>query len=203
MKLFYSPASPFVRKVTATAHECGLADKIEILASSAGPLSRDASVAEHNPSGKVPCLLLDDGRALFDSRVICEYLAHLSGNDTLFPLDERRFDILTLEALGDAMLDAALLCRYEVVLRPPNIRWDAWCDAQMLKIDAALDDLETRWLDLLTSDFHGGALAVACALGYLDFRFADKDWRAGHTHLANWFVEISGRASLQSTRPPI
>lgn len=200
IRLFFSPASPFVRKVMVMAHERGV--QIEKLAAAAWPVKRDPNIVRHNPSGRVPAALLPDDSPLFDSRVICAYVdAQGITGETLYPQGDSRFAVLTLEALADGLLEAALLHRYENVLRPEEKRWDDWSRGQMEKVDSALDDLESRWLGLLQSGFHAGAVATACALGYLDFRFADKDWRSGHPALADWFGAISLRPSLAQTVP--
>lgn len=106
-----------------------------------------------------------------------------------------------MEALADGLLDAALLCRYEAVARPEDKRWDAWFTGQMAKIDSSLDHLEQRWTATLKTRVDLGAIAVACALGYLDFRFADKDWRSSHPTLAAWCAEFCQRPSMQATMP--
>mgnify|MGYP001964464893 CR=1 FL=1 len=113
MKLLYAPTSPFVRKVMVCAHLTGQAGQIEWLASAAHPVNRDARIAGHNPLAKVPTLILPDGKALYDSRVICEYLAEAAGDTQLFPAGPARWVALTRQALGDGLLDAALLARYE------------------------------------------------------------------------------------------
>ncbi|TKT78270.1 glutathione S-transferase [Aquamicrobium sp. LC103] len=202
VRLFHSPASPFVRKVLVVAMERGVEDRIEPLPSAAGPVKRDQTIVVHNPSGKVPSAILEDGTPLFDSRVICLYVDSLPGGGaSLYPQDTRRFTVLTLEALADSILDAALLCRYERVMRPAELQWDDWYNGQMEKIDSGLNDLENRWIDAISGDFHAGAVAVACALGYLDFRFADKDWRSGNPRLASWFEATSRRPSMIKTMP--
>ncbi|MXQ14817.1 glutathione S-transferase N-terminal domain-containing protein [Microvirga makkahensis] len=202
MRLFHSPASPYVRKVMVTAYERGVEDQIEILGSAAGPVKRDPEIVKHNSSGKVPCALLENDTPLFDSRVICAYLDSLAGREgTVYPQGADRFDVLTLEALGDAILDACLLCRYEAVLRPESLRWDDWYAGQMAKVDSGLDDLEGKWFERISGAFHAGSIAVVCALGYLDFRFSDKDWRSTHPKLAAWFAEVSERRSMKETLP--
>jgi len=202
VKLFHSPASPYVRKVMVAAWERGVQDQIELLPAAAAPVKRDLSVVAVNSSGKVPCGILENGQPLFDSRVISQYVDSLAGAEgTLYPA-ERRFEILTLEALGDAILDACLLCRYESVTRPKELYWADWYNAQMEKVDSGLNDLETKWFEVLTSGgFHAGAIAAACCLGYLDFRFTDKDWRTAHPKLAAWFAGVSERPSMKETFP--
>ncbi|WP_262031630.1 glutathione S-transferase N-terminal domain-containing protein [Microvirga sp. Mcv34] len=202
LKLFYSPASPYVRKVLVSAHEKGVANKIELLPSAAGPVKRDQTIISHNPSGKVPTAILPDGQALFDSRVICAYVDTLSEAPHLVPTShDERFRVMTLEALADSILDAALLCRYEMVLRPEEKRWTDWYNGQMEKIDSGLDDLSRNWIGTLQGPISAGAIAVACALGYLDFRFANKDWRTGHEELANWYGGFAERGSMKATWP--
>ena len=124
MKLFFSPTSPYVRKCLIAAHELGLVDRIQLLPSSAHPVQRDARIIASNPLGKVPTLITDQGQALYDSRVICEYLDQLAGGGKLFPAaGPARWSALTLQALGDGILDGALLARYEDAARPEPLRW--------------------------------------------------------------------------------
>lgn len=200
LRIFFSPASPFVRKAMVAAQERGV--ELEKLASAAWPVKRDPNVVRHNSTGKVPCLLLEDDTPIFDSRVISAFIdAQGTTGDTLYPHDSRRFTVLTLEALSDSILEAALLHRYENVLRPEDKRWDDWARGQMEKVNSGLDDLEGRWFDSISEGFHAGAIAAACMLGYLDFRFSDKDWRKQHPRLAQWFAEVSERPSMKTTFP--
>lgn len=203
LKLFFSPASPYVRKVMIAAAERGIADRIEKLPSAAGPVARDKTIVPHNPSGKVPSGILADGQPLFDSRVLCQWVdAEGVSGAPLYPASgPARFRVLTLEALADSILDACLLIRYESVIRPEALRWQDWLDGQMEKVESGLDDLESRWIGDLERGFDAGAIAVAAALGYLDFRFPAKDWRAGHPQLAAWFAEASKRASMADSFP--
>ena len=201
IRLFHSPASPYVRKVMVTVIERGVEDQVELLGSQAGPVKRDQNIVRHNPSGKVPSALLENDQPLFDSRVICAYVDSIAEGPSVYPTDERRFTVLMLEALADSILDACLLCRYETVMRPAELQWEAWYNGQMEKIDSGLDDLEDRWIDAISADFHAGSIATACTLGYLDFRFADKDWRTAHPKLAAWYAEVSKRPSMEKTAP--
>jgi glutathione S-transferase len=200
MKLFYSPASPYVRKCMVVALELGLADRIEKLAAAANPVTRDAKIVASNPLGKVPTLLTDDGTALYDSRVICEYLNEL-GRGTLLPAaGAARWRVLTEQSLGDGILDAALLARYEGAMRPEQSRWPAWTAGQMEKVHSGLATIEANaaaWADA----FDLGKITLACALGYLDFRFASIGWRAAYPATAAWHARIDARPSLQATRP--
>lgn len=201
MKLFYSPASPYVRKVMIVAHEKGIADRFERISITVSPVGRSEDLLRHNPLGKIPCLLLDDGRSLFDSSVISAYVDGLAAPH-LNPDDgPARYDALTLEALADGMLDSCLLLRYETLLRPSDKYWQEWHDGQMAKVDRGLDLLESRWIDALNGSVTVGVIAVACALGYLDFRFANKDWRQGRPELDAFFGRFGKRASMQATKP--
>lgn len=200
MKLFFSPASPYVRKCLVVAHEVGLADRIERLASAAHPVNRDASIVAVNPLGKVPTLLADDGTVLYDSRVICEYLNDLGRGGLLPASGTARWRVLTEQSLGDGILDAALLARYEGAMRPEALRWADWTAGQLDKIHCGLAEIEAHaaaWGD--TVDL--GKITLACALGYLDFRFASLDWRARAPNAAAWFARINARASMQATLP--
>lgn len=202
MKLLYAPTSPYVRKVTACAHLCGVHDRIQWLDSAANPVRRDARIAKHNPLAKVPILILADGRALYDSRVICEYLASLAGNDHLFPADgDARWQALTLQALGDGMLDAALLARYELTARPAEWQWPAWREAQLGKVAAGLEAIEAMAGSLARSSPTIGEVTIGCALGYLDFRFPELDWRREHPRAARWNEAFQTLPAMQATIP--
>lgn len=201
VKLHTSPASPFGRKVMVVLHETGQLERVERRDASLTPLAPDPAVVAANPLGKIPCLELDDGTALFDSRVICEYLDGLHDGPRLLPeAGPDRFRVLCLQALGDGILDAAVGLRYETFLRPESLRWPDWIAAQKLKITRALDRLEQE-----TSGLAGridlGTLTIACALGYLDFRFAAERWRDGRPQLASWYERIAARPSLLATEP--
>ncbi len=194
MKLFFSSTSPYVRKCMACAHELGLVDRIELLASKAHPIDRDATIVAANPLGKVPTLLTDEGQALYDSRVICEYLNAIGGG-TLFPTDGSRWNVLALQALADGMLDACLLARYEEVTRPEALRSADWRRGQLDKVASALAALESG-TPALDQNVHIGTLATGCALGYLDLRFQELAWRNSHPKLAAWWAAFGARPSM-------
>ena len=200
MKLYYSSASPFVRKVMVCAYERGLDGRITQVPTKVLPTEPNREYGKANPLMKVPALERDDGTTLFDSMVICEYLDSLPGGPKLFPAEgERRWSALRVQAMANGILDAAVLTRYETAVRPAQLRWDAWTQGQLLKVDQALDVLERE-----AAKFDGldiGTIAVGCALGYLDFRFADRGWRGKHPKLAAWFDEISKRDSFRKTVP--
>ena len=200
MKLFYNPASPYVRKVMVLAHEAKLADRITLISESVLPNKPNALVAASNPLMKVPTLLLEDGSALFDSRVIAEYLDVQSGGAFFPAAGAPRWTALRLQALADGVLDAAILIRYERALRPAEKQWADWIDGQLLKIRQGLDALEAQ--TGLGSAVTIGEIAVASALGYLDFRFPEENWRATHPRLAAFYEKFSARPSMMATRPP-
>ena len=200
-KLYYAPTSPYVRKVMAVAHVLNLTAQIEKLESAAHPIVRDQRIAAFNPLAKVPALQTAEGLTLYDSRVICEYLNHHAGG-ALFPVaGEQRWRSLTRQALGDGLLDAALLARYEAVARPADKQWDAWTAGQLSKIQAALSEIETQAPHYSTRPDDIGLITLGCALGYLDFRFAALDWRAHHPATAAWFAVFDQHPAMATTRP--
>jgi glutathione S-transferase len=203
MRLFHSPASPFVRKVLVAARERGIEGGIEVVASAVTPVTRDAAIVVHNPLGKIPTLALPDGTGLFDSRVIVEYLDSLPGGARLIPeAGAARFRTLTLQALADGLCDAAVLLRYETAVRPEALRWAEWSAGQTTKVVAALDALERDWIGHLNAGIDIGVVATGCALGYLDYRFASLGWREGRPALAAWQAGFSARPSMVATAPP-
>ncbi len=196
MKLFFSPTSPFVRKCLVTAHELNLVDRLTFVNCSAHPVNRDQSIIVSNPLGKVPTLVTDDGVALYDSRVICEYLNSLGGG-TLFPIaGPARWTALAMQSLADGVMDAALLARYETNVRPEAFRWNDWTTGQMDKIATSLGHLEAH-PELLTPAVHIGNLTLGCALWYLDLRYADLAWRNKYPHVAQWAAAFMERPSLK------
>jgi glutathione S-transferase len=201
MRLYASYASPYVRKVRVVAREAGLASRIEEIRVAVSPVARDDKLAVANPLAKLPTLVLDDGTTLYDSPVICEYLDSLHSGPRLFPASgPARWAALKLQAEGDGLLDAAVLNRYETALRPEALRWPEWIAGQQAKVAGVLDTLD-RDADALAGEFTIGTITIACALGYLDFRFAADPWRPGRPRLAAWFAAISERESLRATAP--
>ncbi len=198
MKIFFSPFSPYVRKCLVVGHELGLNDRIQLLPSNAHPVNRDKEIIAQNPLGKVPTFFTDEGTALYDSRVICEYLDTLS-NGKLFPREgAARWSTLTLQSLGDGILDAALLARYEDVARPEAIRWPEWRAAQLDKAETSLAHLEAT-PSQLANRVDIGTLAVGCALWYLDLRFPDLNWRTRYPQVAAWYEAFNQRPSMQAS----
>ncbi|WP_292531453.1 glutathione S-transferase [Methylocystis sp.] len=184
--LRYSPASPYARKIRIAADLLGLAEKIEIVAADAADPAD--SLRRQNPLGKIPTLILEDGSALYDSRVIAEYLDHLAGGGRMIPaVPSARFTALRLQALGDGINDAALLIRYESFSRPEGLRYDEAIALQQGKIDRALGALDAG---PPAGDVDIGHIAVACALGYIDLRFAGA-WRGKHQCLVAWLEKFA------------
>ena len=200
MKLFYAPPSPYVRKSLVFAHELGLRERIELVPAAAHPVNRDRNVVAHNPLGKIPTLITDEGTAIYDSNVICEYLNEIGNGNLIPPRGAARWTALTEHALADGILDAAVLVRYETVLRPEALRWNDWITGQMEKVTSGLDLFERR-----ASGFGErvdiGTIAVGCALGYLDFRYASLAWREKRPNAAAWFERFAARPSMAATTP--
>lgn len=206
ISLYWGSASPFVRKVMVCAHELDFTDRIEVLDSAANPVERDTRIQAFNPLAKVPAASTSDGTTLYDSRVICEYLDALAAEERggstpcLFPTaGPARWNALRRQALADGLLDAALLVRYEILLRPEPLRWSQWIDKQGEKVSDALDAMLADIPDPETVDI--GTIAYACALGWLDFRFPDLDWRNGRQPLAAWHATYDDRSAMIATRP--
>ncbi|MGA2187926.1 MAG: glutathione S-transferase [Steroidobacteraceae bacterium] len=201
MKIFFSATSPFVRKCLVTARELGLHERIELVPAVPHPVNRDAAIVAHNPLGKAPTLIADDGTVLYDSRVICEYLDALA-NGALFPArGSARWQVLVDQSLADGMTDAAVLARYETALRPQGLRWAEWTAGQLDKVRSGLAELERRahgFVDRVDA----GTIAVGCALGYLDYRFDSLGWRDTCPETAVWFERFAARPSMLATRPP-
>ncbi|MFN7595614.1 MAG: glutathione S-transferase [Cereibacter sp.] len=199
MRLFHSPTSPFVRKVMVTLHETGQAGDVTLVPATGTPVDAGSMPLAQNPLGKIPALDRDDGPALYDSRVICRYLNDRAAAH-LYPA-RHLWEVLTLEATADGIMDAAVLMVYESRVRPEESRFAPWVDGQWTKIDRALDALDQRWLSHLHGPLDMGQIAVGVALGYLDFRHGDRDWRGGRPGLAAWDAVFAERPSMVATRP--
>ena len=201
MKIYYSPTSPFVRKCLVCANELGLSDRLELLPAAPNPVNRDRALVAIAPLGKVPALVTDDGAVLYDSRVICEYLDSLGGGKLLPSQGAGRWNVLTEQALADGILDAAVLVRYETAMRPEALRWKEWVTGQFDKVSSGLAALESRSRGL-EERVDLGTIAIGCALGYLDLRYASLGWRDTHPGTAAWYERFGKRGSMMSTRPP-
>lgn len=192
-----SPASPFGRKVKMAALELRLMDRIEIVVADTSDPAE--SLRQQNPLGKIPTLVLEDGTTLFDSRVIVDYLDDLAGGGKIIPASAARFAQLRLQALADGICDAALLQVYEGRFRPEEGRDANWLAYQDGKVARALATLEAN-PPALKDHPQIGEIALACALGYLDLRFAGK-WRAAHPGLVAWLDDFATRVpAFESTR---
>lgn len=190
MILRSAPASPYGRKVKICASLLGLSDRIEVVPADTN--DPQEALRHQNPLGKIPTLVLEDGTTLFDSRVIVEYLDHLAGGGKLVPRPAaKRFEVLRLQALADGLCDAALLQVYEARWRQEAMRDQKWLDHHAGKVERALAALEAA-PPKLTRNLHVGHAAVACALGYLDLRFAGA-WRKKHRKLAKWLAKFEER----------
>ena len=199
MQLISSVTSPFVRKVRVVLKETGQEGDVEEVSVATLPIAPDPKVSAANPLSKIPALIRPDGPTLYDSRVITRFLDARSGG-ALYP-DARIWDVLTLEATADAMMDAAVLMAYEVRLRPEGMRFDDWIEGQWGKVEGALDALNTRWMSHLSGPLDMGQIAVGCALGYLDFRHDARGWRKGRDALDDWFAVFCARDSMKATKP--
>ena len=204
MRLIGSPTSPYVRKVRVVLAEKKLDYKLVV----ENPWQADSPVAAANPLGKVPCLVMDGQDAVFDSRVIVDYLDTLSPVGKLIPPSGRqRVEVKTWEALADGLLDAAVEARLERTWagRAEGERSQAWIARQLAKVDAALAAMSAGLADKpwCSAGIHLSLadIAVGCALGYLDFRFADIDWRARHANLAQLMERLMQRPSFAETLP--
>ena len=201
MKLIGSLASPYVRKVRVVLAEKKLECNFEL----EDVWTADTKIHQCNPLGKVPCLIMEDGSPMVDSRVIAEYLDTLTPVCKLLPPNGRdRADVKVWEALADGVVDAAILVRLEKTLRPSGQQSAAWMERQMGKVHAALAVMSAN---LGESPFCKGNhytladVAVGCTLGYLSFRFPDIAWRDDYANLAKLFDKLSERASFKDTQP--
>jgi glutathione S-transferase len=196
MKLRFSPASPFARKCAIAGHVLGLADRIELVDGAGDP---GDAIRSRNPLNKIPLLITDDGEAIFDSVVISEYLDHLAGGGRIIPTEGKaRFRALTMQALADGVMEAAILIMYEGRFREPTQHSPRWIAMQQKKADTGLDALEAQTPG---AAIDVGTIAVAAMLGYLDFRFKGE-WRASRPKLAAWFDAFAkSLPGYQATHP--
>lgn len=198
MILRSSSPSPFGRKCKMSALVLDLMDRIEIV--QANTRDPEDSMRKQNPVGKIPILITDDGLELYDSPVICEYLDDVAGGGRIFPRGEDRWPALRLQALGDGIMDAALLQVYEIRFRPQEVHYQPWLDMQGNKVDSAL-----VWLEANTPKTGDtptiGDITLACALGYLDFRF-DGAWRKNHPKLVVWLDGFAEKVPAYAKTEP-
>lgn len=197
MKLRWSSRSPYVRKVMICVYELGLADKIERVPSVVSLSAPNAAVMRDNPLGRIPTLILDDGRVFHESLLICEYLNSLHAGG-LFAQGEARWTALRRHALGNGLLDALLLWRSEIG-KPAARQTPEWLTTFALKTRNALDAIETDADALARTTFDIGHVGIGAALAYLDFRFSDFGWRKGHPRADAWMQQFSERESVKKT----
>mgnify|MGYP003338340498 CR=1 FL=1 len=199
MILRSSPASPFGRKVKIAAHVLGLLDRVKIV--NADTLNPEDDLRQQNPLGKIPTLILENGKVLYDSRVIVEYFDQAAGGGRLIPAKgDERFDVLVMQSLADGIMDAAILQIYEIRFRAEEHREAKWVSHQAGKIDRALSALEAH-PPHITPVPHIGTIAIACALGYLDLRF-EGQWRKNHPRLVAWLDDFSARVPAFAATAP-
>jgi glutathione S-transferase len=199
MKLHWSPRSPFVRKVMIVAHERGLLDRITCVRTIAETARPHAELMRHNPLSKIPTLVLEDGTVLYDSAVICEYLDAVSGAPQLFPQQQSaRMTALKRQALADGFLDLLVLNRNERARAQPSA---LHLKSAAVRTAAVLDHLERDAETLSATPFDIGHIAIGCALSYLDFRYADDDWRKDRRRIADWHEVFAARPSVRATQP--
>jgi len=203
MKLTFSPASPFARKVRIGAIELGLIDKIEFMPVTVVPGQANDEYSKIHPLKKLPVLILGNGDVIVDSYVIVEYLDELAGGGKLIPASGAlRWKVKSDHSLLQGMLDSMLLCRYEKMVRPEPLRWQAWADDHwnrawtgMARFEGKVDAMMTRPLDI-------AQIALACVLGYADFRFADCGWRKAYPKLDAFHQKMLERPSVKISLPP-
>ena len=202
MKLTFSPASPFVRKVRIAAIELGLIDRIEFVPATVVPGQANDEYMRINPLKKLPALITDNGDVIIDSYVIVEYLDELAGGGKLIPASgPNRWKVKSDHSLLQGMLDSMLLCRYEKMVRPQGLQWQAWSEdhwnrawSGMARFDKQADVL-SRPLDIVQ-------IALTCVLGYADFRFADCGWRKAFPNLDAFHERMLSRPSVKISLPP-
>ena len=202
MKLRTSNTTPYGRKVSAVIIERGLSDRVAIVPTD--PWAADTDLPNDNPVGKVPTLILDDGTAMSESSLLCEYLdAIAEGGPRLFPQNgDARWHALRLHALCNGLIDASVSCVIDR-RRPADQQSQAWQDRQRASIARACDALEQSVDALEAEPMTIAHLAAACALGYLDLRFAEDGWRDGRPRLATWYEGFKTRSAIAETAPPV
>lgn len=199
LTLIGANASPFVRKVRVVMDELGQGDEVAYHVIATTPMTTHADARAANPLGKIPALVRDDGPAIYDSRVITRFLDARAGGK-LYP-DSRLWEVLTLEATADGIMEAAVLITYEGRLRSESEQSEKWTDAQWAKVTAGLKVVNDRWMSHLQGPLDAAQIAMGCALGYLDFRHDARGWRRGNDALAEWYEAFAQRPSMQATAP--
>jgi glutathione S-transferase len=201
MKLTFSPASPFARKVRIAAIELGLIDKIELVPSTVAPGQANEEYSRITPLKKLPVLILNTGEVILDSYVIVEYLNELAGGNLIADYGPKRWQTKTDHSLLQGMLDSMLLCRYEKMVRPQGLQWQAWYDDHWNRAWSGMARFEAR-NDVLSGPFNIAQIGLVCVLGYADFRFADCGWRKAYPKLDAFYQKMLQRPSVKISAPP-
>ena len=202
MKLTFSPASPFARKVRIAAIETGLIDKIEFVSATVAPGQANEEYSRITPLKKLPVLILDNGDVILDSYVIVEYLDELAGGGRLIPTSgAERWKVKSDHSLLQGMLDSMLLCRYEGMVRPEPMRWKAWSDDHWNRAWTGMARFENK-PEVLSGPFNIAQIGLVCVLGYADFRFGDCGWRKAYPKLDAFYQKMMERPSVKISAPP-
>jgi glutathione S-transferase len=202
MKLTFSPASPFARKVRIAAIETGLIDRIEFTPATVAPGQANEEYSKITPLKKLPVLILDNGDVILDSYVIVEYLDELAGGGKLIPASgPERWKVKSDHSLLQGMLDSMLLCRYEGMVRPEPLRWKAWSDDHWNRAWTGMARFENK-PEMLSGPFNIAQIGLVCVLGYADFRFADCGWRKAYPKLDAFHQKMLERPSVKISAPP-
>src|ERR1700732_1972960 len=201
MKLSFSPASPFARKVRIAPIELRLIDKIEFMTATVVPGQPNDEYSHINPLKKLPALILDNGDVIIDSYVIVEYLDELAGGGKLIPASgANRWRVKSDHSLLQGMLDSMLLCRYEKMVRPQGLQWPAWSEDHWKRAWNGLARFEKQ-ADTLSRPLDIVQIALTCVLGYADFRFAERRWRTAYPKLDAFHARMLSRPSVQISVP--
>jgi glutathione S-transferase len=203
MKLSFSPASPFARKVRIAAIELGLIDKIEFITATVVPGQPNDEYSRITPLKKLPVLILDNGDVILDSYVITEYLDELAGGGKLVPASGAiRWKVKSDHSMLQGMLDSMLLCRYEKMVRPAPQRWQAWADDHWARAWNGMARFEKQAEMLARPQLDIAQIGLVCVLGYADFRFADCGWRKAFPNLDAFHKRMLERPSIKISVPP-
>jgi glutathione S-transferase len=190
--------SPFTRMCLVTAHEVGLKDRVKLVPAVVRPSEVNTTLTKLSPIGKIPVLETDHGHSIYDSRVIMEYLAHVAGEKGFIPDDGvKRFRVLTLQSLAQSTADAAVALRYEIVQRPEAMRWPEYRSRLKTRVIESLEHIEAEWM----ADLKGvnvASVAVACTLGYIDFRHDALNWRNTCPNLDEFAQRFNKRMSMEA-----
>jgi glutathione S-transferase len=201
MKLSFSPASPFARKVRIAAIELGLIDKIEFTPATVAPGQANEDYSKITPLKKLPVLITNDGDVILDSYVIVEYLNETAGGALIPAYGRARWRAKTNHSLLNGMLDSMLLCRYEKMVRPQGLQWQAWSDDHWNRAWTGMARFETM-PEVLNGPFDISQIGLVCVLGYADFRFADCGWRKAYPKLDAFYQKAMERPSVKISVPP-